>query len=62
MFYEKEGPNVQSQSEHTAYVNMKNKQQSRFSTREEKLEAENKWMKEKMRTQARENGGWFDED
>lgn len=65
-YYSKEGPNVQSQSEHTAYKKMcKAKSQVRkiqgtFYNQEKALKAENEWLKEKMKTQARTNGGWCD--
>jgi len=62
MWYSKEGPNVQSQDEHRAYVNMMKIKTSKFASKEEKLNAENKWLKEKMKTQARENGGWYNDE
>lgn len=63
-YYSKEGPNVQSQSEHSAYkkmLNAKNKVRTIQGTKcneDAYLKAENEWLKEKMKTQARENGGW----
>ena len=65
-YYSKEGPNVQSQSEHTAYkkmLNAKSKVRTIQGTKyneKDYLKAENEWLKEKMKTQARENGGWSD--
>lgn len=65
-YYNPEGLNIQSQSEHTAYKKMldakrqiRTIQGTKYGS-EKALEAENEWLKEKIKTQARENGGWSD--
>lgn len=60
MEYSKEGPNVQSQSEHSAYKQMKKAERSRFAMEKQKIEARTKWKHEKSKTRIRENGGYFE--
>ena len=62
MNYSKEGPNVQSQDEHRAYKEMLKSKRNKFSSEQDKLKSEIKWLKEKAKTQARENGGWCEFD
>lgn len=61
MYYSKEGPNVQSQSEHSAYKHMNKVNKSKFSTDKERADAVRRWEYEKTKTQIRESGGFLED-